>query len=782
MPRFVSVATVVASALALLTAPGSAVTVDHFESPHVHPVEMSPDGTRLFVVHTANHELAVFDLTDPGGPVRLGAVPVGYEPVTVRALDNNTVWVVNHVSDAVSIVDIAQMSVTRTLLPGDEPTDVAFVPSQNRAFVSVSQQDEIAVYDLTNLGAAPTMIPLNQSDPRSLAVSGDGTKVYVAALDSQNETTIVRWQNVLGLGGRPAPNPPMSGTLPPEPTLGLIVRHDGVSWRDEAATTWPVPFTMLDHDVIEIDTATLSVGTAHRGVGTTLFNIAVHPVTGDLYVTNQEAANEVRFEQNFVGEFAQNRVTIITPGGTVTPVHLNTHINYAVPAGDPTERSLSLGIPLDLAINAAGTEIFVAAMGSEKVGVLDAAGSVTRRIDVGRGPTGLALDEPRNTLYVANRFESSLSVVDLTDDSSVTLALGFDPSDQTIIDGRDFLYNTETSSAHGDLACASCHVFGRMDGIAWELGDPQGTFVNSGIPGGSGYHPIKGPMVTQTLMGLSTTNPFHWRGDFTVFSDFAEPFTNVQGLAAAPSGTEMAEFEAFVNTLRSMPHPARNLDDTLPPVMPNGGDPAVGLNLFLTGQLFGNNLDCIDCHQNPSGNRGTIISAVQTEGHQDMVIPHLRNLYEKTRFDPTSSTTNVRGFGFLHDGGFGDLATYFDVAFFNFNTLAERTDVEAYMLAFGSETHPAVGAQWTMDGSNGQARVDSLVTEADALDIGLIVKGRDGGGLARGWTYLTGGLFTPDRAAEPDVTLAQLVAGVGAGTELTFTAVLTGEEFRLGVD
>jgi YVTN family beta-propeller protein len=764
----------------------AAVTTQHFESAHVHPIELSPDGTKLFIVHTADHELAVFDLTGPS-PVRIGNVAVGYEPVTVRARSNDEVWVVGHVSDAVSIVDVNTMSVVRTLLPGDEPTDVQFVESQNRAFVCVSQEDAVAVYDLTDLTLPPTKIALNHSEPRSLALSPDGTKLYVAALDSQNKTTIVSWHRVLNFGARPAPNPPMDPLLPPEPAVGLIVRHDGTAWKDESGQSWIVPYTMLDHDVISINTSTLAVGTAYTGVGTNLFNILVHPVTGTLYVTNMEASNEIRFEPNLKGKFSKNRITTIVPGtGVVTPIHLNPHINYGAP-GDPVERSLSLALPLDMDVSSAGMEIYVAALGSDKVGVLDAAGNVTRRISVGAGPTGVVLDEQRNRLYVVNRFDSDLSVVDLSDDSSFTLSLGFDPTSTVIRSGRPLLYDAENMSAHGDLACASCHLFGDNDGIAWELGSPVGAFTPPPPQGGgalNGWHPIKGPMVTQTLKGVANSAPFHWRGDFAVFSDFQSAFTDVQGRPSTPTPGQMNNLQNFVTSMLTSPSPTRNLDNSFPAVSFNGGNAANGFTLFQTGALFAQIgvTDCVDCHVLPTGKRGTIITDVNVEGNQEMVVPQLRNMHEKTRYTPEQGTT-VRGFGFLHDGAFPDLFSYFaDFAVFTFNSDAERTDVEAYMHAFGSgTTHPAVGAQFTMDGTNGQARVDSLVALAGQSLIGLIAKGRDGSGENRGWVLNPGG-WASDRATEPPVPLATLVAGIGPGTEITFTGVIFGEQIRLGID
>lgn len=50
------------------------------------------------------------------------------EPIAVAARSNSEVWVVNHLSDSVSIVDVASSPprVVRTLLVGDEPRDIVF--------------------------------------------------------------------------------------------------------------------------------------------------------------------------------------------------------------------------------------------------------------------------------------------------------------------------------------------------------------------------------------------------------------------------------------------------------------------------------------------------------------------------------------------------------------------------------------------------------------------------------------------------------------------------------
>ncbi len=627
----------------------------HFESAHVHPVELSPDGTTLFTVHTADHRLGIWDVSGPGAPVRVADVPVGLGPVTVRARTNDEVWVVNHISDDISVVNVTERNVVATILTGDEPTDVVFAGTPERAFVCVSQEDRIRVFDPASPGSPAEEIDLEASDPRGLAVSNDGLTVWVTVLEGGNRTTVVNFDEV-EIYGAPPPSLLVNPALPPAPVTSLIVKHDGVNWVDETSTSWDasVPYLVLDNDVLGIDVATRTVTQSFDDVGTSMFNVAVSPADGSLWVTNQDAINEVRFEPVLKGQFVTNHVTHIAPGSsTVTPWHLNSHINYANPAGDALERSLSLSIPTDIVVESTGATAYVAAFGSRKVGVLNAAGAVTRRIDVGEGPTGLALDEAGQRLFVLNRHSSSLSVVDLTDDSSVELSLGFDPTPANVKQGRIVFYDGENSSAHGDISCASCHIFSNLDNIAWDLGDPGGSMQDPppAAPGDTlaGFHPMKGPMTTQTLRGMDGTEPLHWRGDKDQLVGFNGAFVALLGRSAELSGTDFQLMEDFLFSIRFGPNPYHNLDGSLPTTVA-GGNVADGEEIFNTSIEAGGGA-CFSCHQNPSGNDDRVLPAarVQALSKQDMTIPQLRNMFEKTRFTP-DEPTSVRGFGTTHNG------------------------------------------------------------------------------------------------------------------------------------
>src|SRR6185436_5176659 len=128
----------VLTAAALLAPAAAAQTFVNFETPHVHPLDLTPDGSRLLAVNTPDDRLEIFDVSGPAVTL-VGAVPVGLDPVSVRARSNGEVWVVNQISDSVSVIDLATLRVRATLDTDDEPCDVVFAGSPQRAFVSCGQ-------------------------------------------------------------------------------------------------------------------------------------------------------------------------------------------------------------------------------------------------------------------------------------------------------------------------------------------------------------------------------------------------------------------------------------------------------------------------------------------------------------------------------------------------------------------------------------------------------------------------------------------------------------------
>src|SRR5215831_5134390 len=98
-----------------------------FESGQVRPLAITPDKKFLLAVNTPDAKLEIFKIMPNGLDYRT-SVPVGLEPVSVAVRNNGEAWVVNLLSDSVSVVELNDKNsrVKFTLLVGDEPRDIVF--------------------------------------------------------------------------------------------------------------------------------------------------------------------------------------------------------------------------------------------------------------------------------------------------------------------------------------------------------------------------------------------------------------------------------------------------------------------------------------------------------------------------------------------------------------------------------------------------------------------------------------------------------------------------------
>ena len=88
----------------------------NFETPPVHPIALSPTGGQLAVCNLADGRLELFDVSS-GTAESVGSVPVGLDPVSVRYRTASEVWVVNHISDSISVVNVTTRQIVATLGP-----------------------------------------------------------------------------------------------------------------------------------------------------------------------------------------------------------------------------------------------------------------------------------------------------------------------------------------------------------------------------------------------------------------------------------------------------------------------------------------------------------------------------------------------------------------------------------------------------------------------------------------------------------------------------------------
>ncbi len=839
----------------------------NFESGPTHPLLLSEDGLLLCVLNTPDNRLEVYTtgVTGPaGGKLNLVAsFFTGLEPVSLTRHpdDPNVLFVANLLSDTVAVVDLGTRRVRTIVDVGDEPQDV--VVAGGKVFVATARaplapgliepgeqlENAVVVFDAAAPHDVLARIPLSAHKPRALAVSGD--RVWVVPQNSGNGTATLDQVQTDNMGLEqldidafdPAfdVNP---GLLAPEFSVqpyvnfNFLVPNNGwiVPQTGRIAFWWEFPAklpNLVDHDLFAIDVETLALlGTPVSGVGTTLLSVEVDPFSRDLWIANTDARNRTRFEPSLTGSAFDNRVTLVAPEaiGGGSDGDAVRHLSLAPPF---TQQHHAQPAPIAFYDGAFGRRAYVAALGTASVVVIDRdAEAVLDEVAVGAVPVGLAVDSVHDRFYVLSRVEKQVTAYSIGADHrrvGQPKALAYDPEPPAVDVGRIHLYDARTPSGAGtgNMSCASCHVFGHGDVLAWDLGNPAGGLgwafpdMQTGVLGNDGLpatdpdnfmtHPLKGPMVTQSLRGLGEVNgpPLHWRGDRRFFQMFRGAFEGLLG-GTGISPTEMQAYAGFVRSMVFPPNPYQPKDRRYVDAAGRGVD-LFGLNPEVPGKVYNNlvpgNPTCIDCHKADfvgetdfSGAQATINFDAET---QLFNTPTLRGAYEK-------QFRHLTGFGLVHDGTIGTVADFLDAslggmeAFPNLND-TDRADLTALVLAWDSGLAPLVGGQFAGDAGNVAGLTSWLaLARAQAApgvdDLDVVGKAHLNAGPLSGIEI--GLLWLPDgndetagnagaagRAgqwlADFDVTVddATLLTAIEQGAvDVLFTAVPPGQGRRLGID
>jgi len=711
------------------------------------------------------------------------------------------------------------------------------------------------VFDIHELGADTlggtplSILTLFTDTPRSLTVSPDGKTVYAAGFNTGNQTTIIDEGAVCDGGenvepceysdgsigyGLPSPNVDIEGN--PQPEEGLIVKFNGENWVDELDRIWDqkVMFSLPDKDVFKIDAEANppAVIGSFQHVGTTLYNMIVNPVSGKVYVSNTDAMNEVRFEgtrpigneiSSVIGHLHESRITVLSDGPEspydVKPLHINKHIDYSIVPSPSGTKKKSLALLQSMAITRNGKLLYVAAKGSSKVGIFNTkelendsfVPSEKDHIVVsGGGPTGIALSNDEKTLFVLTRFNNSIVVIDTKKRKEVESYSMYSPEPESVVVGRPYLYDANYTSSNGEAACASCHVEGDVDHLAWDLGNPLNlprANLNRGHEDAfplRDYHALKGPMTTQSIRGLEKHGPLHWRGSRTAaekggdsndvdgaFKTFNHAFVGLMGRENTLKDYEMQALADFSLQLYYPPNPLKALDNSLTEKQQAGRDAYMTFNVVQV-----NNRTCNDCHRlDPEngifGTTSEISNAGQT---QQFKIPHFRNMYTRVGMFGRAITNHIipgdgifmgdqiRGYGYLHSGTVDTVSR----TLVPIMPLEMGKNLVDFILNYDTNLAPIVGQQLTLSHQNfasASVRLDLMIERAAVGECDLIVKGNIRN-QPRGWYLQESGAFVSDKGRDATLTDAELRKLVNKykTTTLTYTCTPPGSGIRMGID
>ena len=478
-----------------------------FASPHASPIAIH--GGDVFVVNTPADTVDVIDAKTRKVRSR---IHVGIDPVSIGVRpDGKEVWVSNHVSDSVSVIDNAPgspayLQVVATLqqfdpktkaTTFDEPIGIAFA-GNDKAYVALSSENQIAVVDVATRKVSKRL-RIAAQDPRAIAVHGD--RLYVIPFESNNKTQLsggskddidgdlvtfdawehsIRVNNVLSLGH-----------------VTDIVKHPDVP----------------DRDLFVFDTKTDKLVKTVDTLGTLLYGLTVDSA-GRVFIAQTDARNDANgragTKKHGMKEMENraflNQITKL--GFQDGSVQEPEFINLEPLAPKHPEKGMALATPYAVQISGDDSTLVAVAAGSDKLFTVDAeSGEVLGRVPVGTVPRGIALENTDDgkpaRAWVYNAVANTVSLIDLSDAASPKVA-GFvkldDPTHRQVKLGRTW-FNDADASSTGTFSCESCHPDNNTDQLLWVLETPIVTGGNQIMP-----------RSTMPVRGLRDTAPFHWDG------------------------------------------------------------------------------------------------------------------------------------------------------------------------------------------------------------------------------------------------------------------------------
>ncbi|HMB70305.1 MAG TPA: YncE family protein, partial [bacterium] len=400
----------------------------HAVSNHSTAIDLSPDGTELWVVNPDHGTVSVIGTQAPQRDRLLAEIGVGREPWCVKVHPSNgEVWVTSSRDDDVRIIDAASRTVIGTIDTGFETFGVAFDPAGTNALVTVTGADRLLLIDVASRTITQTFDVYRR--PRGIAWSADGTRAWVSHLlmteyfgrltqldVSGGSTTEIGLQQCFGTDLAGYGSGMQNITLAPPP-------FDSVLW---------MPMTLINSAKGGLSGVPLTP--------TNIFHAVVRPV--DIV-----AGTDLNWDTYFLSE------------------------------GGSPNRGYTGGTPVGgaIAVDFRYLKAFVANLFSNNVTVLnrDILNAAERSvIPAGNAPIGVVTHPVLSRAYVANWLSRDVTVIDAVNEAVVTTVPSVTaevlPADH--LHGKRLFFTSTGNMSHENRnSCAGCHTMGRTDGRSWDL-------------------------------------------------------------------------------------------------------------------------------------------------------------------------------------------------------------------------------------------------------------------------------------------------------------------------
>lgn len=477
---------------------------------------LSVDGTRTAAVPlggdlmTPGNEVALIDLASRA----VRRVRVGVRPQRVAGHPSGLVFVCNQYSNYISIIDVRS---GQLLHSADGPVEIAteyFCTDLLLVERTPVAQDPDAVDLYVANGWRASVLRYRLEVVRDPLTDRpiDVEVVEPADRDPANQPAA----EITGVGSNPG-------------RLALSEAHDAIYVANgrggelariaigEDAATARVALGAPSMDVVQIrDQLFVPTTTPHRGLLSEDEAAIPQQVQADpVRVTGLDGAEHVAhpgalFDGTRSYNFEDLRSGLFAVGyllGNQAPIYYTDDVS-AEPNFVSQQKVLSGALPVAAARNAAGSRLYLALSGSDRVQELAVDSGAFRISPTGRSfptqerPFALAIDDDEGELYVAAWGGETLEVFDLAGTRRLaTIDLGYAAPayPATAIENGEYLfYNTDWSN-NGRKSCASCHTDELLaDGIGYSNGATAPT----------AYHQVP------ANFNQMTTDSYFWNGSF----------------------------------------------------------------------------------------------------------------------------------------------------------------------------------------------------------------------------------------------------------------------------